>query len=167
MRFSSLNVARLTIPILSIALLCGPGGTGTSQATILADSTTSLPNVVVEAPKQVAKPQKPDRHAGAPSIVAYSTVSPRASSTAWECIGGCVTSFRSGDRPWVGCSVSGVTASSTCRNIGPDGRPYKTYNECMMGGQNAGWRTNEVSWYCNSLAFLVLQQPGVKVKIRV
>jgi hypothetical protein len=149
MRFSSLNVARLAIPILSIALLCGPGGTGTSQATILADSTTSLPNVVVEAPKQGARPQKPDQHAVAPS---HSAVSHRASSTAWECIGGCVSSFRSGDRPWVGCSLSGVTPSSTCRNIGPDGRPYKTYNACMLGGQSVGWRTNEVAWYCNSLA---------------
>jgi hypothetical protein len=152
MKASLRFAASLTVAISSISLPCGLIGTALSQTTTPAGASTSLPNVVVEAPKQAARPQKPERHAAVPSSVIHGTASPRASSTAWECIGGCVSSFRSGDRPWVGCSLSGVTPSSTCRNIGPDGRPYKTYNECMLGGQSVGWRTNEVAWYCNSLA---------------
>ena len=127
-------------------------------------ATTSLPSVVVEAPRQVARPQKPKQRA-----VAHSTVSPRTSpttptrsaslmsptaqlaklaSTTGSCVGGCVTSFRSGDAPWHGCSVSGGTLSSTCRNVAN----FKTYAECTEAGLITGWRTNEVSWYCSSLA---------------
>jgi hypothetical protein len=126
------------VAFLPIALLlCGLSGTAMS-ATPSAGATTSLPNVVVEAPKQVARPQKLKQRA-----VARSTVSPRTSPTATpsaspmspaaqlaklekttgSCVDGCVTSFRSGNRPWVGCSVSGWPASSsTCRNVGN----YKT-----------------------------------------
>ena len=166
MRFSSLFVASLAVAILSSALLlCGLSGTAISQtATPSGGATTSLPNVVVEAPKQVA-PQKPKQRA-----VARSTVSPRTSPTiptpsaspmspaaqlaklanaTGSCVGGCVTSFRSGNAPWIGCSGSGWPAlSSTCRNVGN----YKTYAECTEAGLITGWRGNEVSWYCSSLA---------------
>ncbi len=132
MRFSSLFVASLAVAILSIALLlCGLSGTAMSQtATPSGGATTSLPSVLVEAPKQRA--------------VARSTLSPRTSSTTptpsaspmspaaqlaklanatGSCVGGCVTSFRSGDAPWHGCSGSNWPAlSSTCRNVGN----YKT-----------------------------------------
>ena len=137
MRPSSLFVASLAVAILSIALLlCGLSGTAMSQtATPSGGATNSLPNVVIEAPKQVAMPQKPKQRA-----VARSTVSPRTSPTTptpsaspmspaaqlanatGSCVGGCVTSFRSGDAPWHGCSVSSGTLSSTCRNVGN----YKT-----------------------------------------
>jgi hypothetical protein len=165
-RFSSLFVASLAVAILSIALLlCGLSGTAMSQtATPSGGATTSLPNVVVEAPKQVARPQKPKQRAAA-----RSTVSPLASPTTptppaspmspaaqlaklvnatGSCVGGCVTSFRSGDAPWHGCSVSSGTLSSTCRNVGN----YKTYSECAEAGLITGWRVTEVSWYCSSLA---------------
>jgi len=156
MKFSSLFAASI-----AVALPCGLNGTAMSQT----DATTSLPGVVVEAPKQAARPQKP-QHA-----VAYSTVSPRTSPTTptpsasqmspaerelaklpnaitSSCVDGCVTSFRSGNRPWIGCSSSGGTFSTTCRNVGN----YKTHNECTTAGLATGWRSNEVYWYCTSLA---------------
>jgi hypothetical protein len=58
-----------------------------------------------------------------------------------------VTSFRSGNAPWNGCSVSGGGYSSTCRNT----RNYKTYSECREGGLILGWRNAEVAWNCTSL----------------
>jgi hypothetical protein len=167
MRFSSLFVAGLAVAILSIApLLCGLSGTAMSQtATPSGDATTPLPNIVVEAPKQAARPQKPK-----PRAVISSTESPRTSpitptpsvspmssaaqlaklaNATGSCVGGCVTSFRSGDAPWHGCSGSGWPAlSQTCRNVGN----YKTYAQCTEAGGVLGWRGNEVSWYCSSLA---------------
>ena len=158
MRFLSLFVA---------GLMCCLSGTAMSQTAIPSSggATNSLPNVVVEAPKQLARPQKPKQRE-----VARSTVSPRTSPTTptplaspmspaaelarlanatGSCVGGCVTSFRSGDAPWHGCSVSGWPAQSpTCRNVGN----YKTYAECTEAGLITGWRGNEVSWYCSSLA---------------
>jgi hypothetical protein len=124
-------------------------------------SATSLPNVIVEAPKQVTRPKH--------SAVARSTVSPQTSQTTQtpsapesvsaklaklanatgSCVGGCVTSFRYGDAPWHGCSGSGWPAlSPTCRNVGN----YKTYAECTEAGLITGWRANEIPWYCSSLA---------------
>jgi len=163
MRFSSLFVASPALAILS--LLCGLSGTAMSKtAPPSGGATTSLPSVVVEAPRQVARPQKPKQRA-----VAHSTVSPRTSPTTptpsaspmsptaqlaklasatGSCVGGCVTSFRSGDAPWHGCSVSGGTLSSTCRNVAN----FKTYAECTEAGRVLGWRGGEVSWYCSSLA---------------
>ena len=52
MRFSSLFVTKFTVAILSIApLLCGLSGPAMSRTATSSDATTSLPNVVVEAPK--------------------------------------------------------------------------------------------------------------------
>jgi hypothetical protein len=167
MKAAFLLVAGLAAAVLSIALLlCGLSGTAMSQtATASGGATTSLPNVVVEAPRQVARPQRPKQRA-----VARSTGSPRTSPTTptpsaspmspaaqlaklanatGSCVGGCVTSFRSGNAPWHGCSGSGWPAlSSTCRNVGN----YKTYAECTEAGLITGWRVTETSWYCSSLA---------------
>jgi hypothetical protein len=158
MRFSSLLVASPAVAILSIELLCGLSGTAMSQTA--RSSATSLPGVVVEAPKQVTRPKY--------SAVARSTVSRRTLQTTQtpsapesvsaklaklanatgSCVGGCVTSFRYGDAPWHGCSTSGWPAlSPTCRNVGN----YKTYAECTEAGLITGWRGNEVPWYCSSL----------------
>jgi len=130
MRCSSLFVA---------ALMCGLSGTAMSQADPPSGGVTPLPSVLVEAPRQVARPPKPE--------VARSTVSPHTSPTTptqsassmsptvklaklasatGSCVGGCVTSFRSGDAPWHGCSGSSGMYSPTCRNVGN----YKTYAEC-------------------------------------
>jgi hypothetical protein len=159
MRFSSPFVASPAVAILSIELLCGLSGTAMSQTAT--GSATSLPGVMVEAPKQVTRPKH--------SAVARSTVSRRTSQTTQtpsapesvsaklaklanatgSCVGGCVTSFRYGDAPWHGCSVSGWPAlSPTCRNVGN----YKTYAECTEAGLITGWRGNEIPWYCSSLA---------------
>jgi hypothetical protein len=153
MKASFLLVAGPAAAVLSIALLlCGLSGPAMSQnATPSGVATTPLPNVVVEAPKQVARPQQPK-----PGAVARSTVSRRTPPTGQlaklatgSCVGGCVTSFRTGNAPWVGCSTSGWPAySSTCRNVGN----WKTYAECTEAGQLTGNRISETSWYCSSLA---------------
>jgi hypothetical protein len=169
MRFSSLFVARPAIAILSIGLLlCGLGGTGMSQAaTPSGGATTLLPNVVVEAPRHVARSLKPAHHAVAHRAVSVrtsrtsSTVSTpsapptsiaaklaKLASATGSCVGGCVTSFKSGDAPWHGCSASAGTYSLTCRNVGN----YKTYAECQEAGLVLGWRSGEVAGYCTSLA---------------
>src|ERR1700752_771223 len=51
MRMSSSLVAPSAVVVLSTALLCGPSGTAMSQ--------TQLPSVTIEAPKQVARPNRP------------------------------------------------------------------------------------------------------------
>ena len=142
---------------LAVALPCG---TAMSQT----DATTSLPDVVVGAPKHVARPQRPEHRAVARNTVSART-SQAAPSASWmtpaerelarlpnaitsSCVDGCVTSFRTGDKPWIGCSWSSGMLSGTCRNVGH----YKTYNECATSGLAIGWRVNEVPWYCSSLA---------------
>jgi len=165
MRFSSLFVASPAVAILSVELLCGLSGTALSQTT--PGPATSLPGVVVEAPKQVTRPK---HH----SAVAHNTASRRISPTTQtlqttqtplapesvtaklarlekatgSCVGGCQTSFKYGNDPWHGCSGSSGMYSSTCRNVGN----YKTYDECKEAGLLTGWRNNDVSWYCTSLA---------------
>jgi hypothetical protein len=167
MKASSLLVVNSALAILSIAvLLCGLSGPAMSQtATPSGAPTTSLPNVVVEAPKQVARPPKPKPRAVARNIESARTspTTPSASPTsqtaqlaklekianaAGSCADGCVTSFRTANAPWRGCSVSGGMMSSTCRNVGN----YKTYAQCTDAGQVVGWRGPETSWYCSSLA---------------
>lgn len=163
MRFSSLFAANLAVATLSIALVCGPGAVTSRAATPSGGGTAALPNVVVEAPKHVTRAERPKTRA-----VARITVSPRTSTTATppastmsptaklekianisgSCADGCVTSFKTGDAPWHGCSISGATYSSTCRNVGH----YKTYAECTQAGLATGWRVTEVPWYCTSLA---------------
>ena len=160
MRISSRSVTSLALAFSSIGLLlCGLSG---AQAATTSDGgASSLPAVVVQAPKQSARPQKRE-----PRPIVRSTVSPRTSPTAaapstptvsaklarlasvtGSCVGGCATSFRSGNAPWHGCSTSGGMYSSTCRNT----RNYKTYAECTDGGLTLGWRNAEAAWGCSSL----------------
>ncbi|MEA2887709.1 MAG: hypothetical protein QOD11_2069 [Bradyrhizobium sp.] len=160
MRISPRFAASLAVAFSSIALLlCGLSG---SEAATTSDGgASSLPAVVVQAPKQSARPERRE-----PRPIARSTVSPRTSPTAaapstsplsaklarlasvtGSCVGGCATSFRSGNAPWHGCSVSGGMYSSTCRNT----RNYKTYAECTEGGLTLGWRNAEAAWGCSSL----------------
>jgi hypothetical protein len=164
-RFSSPFVARPDIATLSIALLlCGLGGTTLSHAATTSDGgAASLPGVVVDAP-QAARPHRPKQHA-----IARSTTSPRispastssisamspseqlatiAKTAGGSCADGCQSSFRTGNAPWHGCSISGGAYSFTCRNVGN----YKTYAECTQAGLILGGRAPEVAWYCTSLA---------------
>jgi hypothetical protein len=162
MRFSSIFTANLAVAILSIALsgLSGPVMSQTAKPT--GGANTSLPSVVVEAPKQVARPRMPKHHVAARSTVVLrtSTTTPTPSASpvlarlaqlanaTGSCAGGCVTSFRTGDAPWHGCSGSSGMLSQTCRNVGN----YKTYAECASAGLVTGWRLTEFTWYCSSLA---------------
>jgi hypothetical protein len=156
----SLFVVSPAVAILSIELSCGLSGPAMSQTST--GSAVSLPSVTVEAPRQVARPKR--------NAVARSTLSRRTSPTTQttsaasdsdsaklaklaritgSCVDGCVTSFRTGNSPWVGCSASAWPAlSSTCRNVAS----YKSYQECRESGMLIGWRVLEVSWYCSSLA---------------
>jgi hypothetical protein len=165
MRFWSLFGTNVTVVSTSIALiLCGLSGTAMSQTASPSGSAT-LPDIVVDAPKHVARSHKPTQHTVARSTVSHPTsLTAQAPSGAEEsvtaklaklerntgsCAGGCQSSFRSGNEPWHGCNGSSWPAlSPTCRNVGN----YKTYNECREAGLLTGWRVNEVPWYCSSLA---------------
>lgn len=165
MTFSSRFVARPAVAISSIALLlCALSGTAMSQPTPTAiGADTQLPGVTVDAPRQVAGPHRPAHHATARGTAsraspAISTASPAPSSDVAKlaklaaatssCAGGCQSSFKTGDKPWVGCNASGGVYSFTCRNVGN----YKTYDECKEAGRITGWRSGETSAYCSSLA---------------
>jgi hypothetical protein len=131
-------VLNKVVATTSIAvLLCGPGVANSNAATPSGDRSTSLPNISVDAPRQVGTQRPSKRAAVHPGPAARSsTITP-------------TSSFRSGDQPWVGCSVSGQYAySTTCRNTAH----FKNYNECLEAGLKAGWRNVEMSWYCHSLA---------------
>jgi len=161
MRLSSSFVAPSAVAILSTALLCGPSGTAISQTAT--GSATPLPSITVEAPRQVARPQRPARGANTvtsrpipratqePAPAKGSVMAKLAAleKTSSNCTDGCQTSFKYGNQPWNGCSVSGgdFTLSTTCRNA----RNYKTYSECQDTGMFLGWKNHEVWWYCSSL----------------
>lgn len=144
MKGSSFFVTNLAAAVLSISpLLCGSGGLAWSQP-------SPLPNISVEAPRHVGLQRRSKQHAAAHGTASSS---PHAAATSVFCIGGCMTSMKSGDRPWIGCSWSaGASAYTGCRNIGPGGVPFKSYNQCTETGLNNGWRSGEVSAYCTSLA---------------
>jgi len=162
MGFSSRFVLNPVVAIVSIALC----GISTAMSQTATPGAAPLPDIVVDAPKHVARSHRPTQHAVARSIVSRPTsVTAQAPSGAAEesvsaklaklerntgsCAGGCQSSFRSGNEPWHGCNGSSWPAlSPTCRNIGN----YKTYNECREAGLLTGWRVNEVPWYCSSLA---------------
>jgi hypothetical protein len=166
MRISSSLVAPSTLAILSIMLLSGTAAAQTA-------TTSQLPGITVVAPKQVARPvARPQRQAPpvantvavrptspAPQTPPTSAQKPASGSvmariaalekTSSNCTDGCQTSFKYGNQPWNGCSVSSgdFTLSTTCRN----GRNYKTYQECRETGMFLAWRQYEVWWYCSSL----------------
>jgi hypothetical protein len=70
----------------------------------------------------------------------------RASS----CNGGCETSFKTGNAPWIGCSESagrlGVF-SATCR----DTLTYKDYADCVETKWFLAWDQQRIRWVCSSL----------------
>ena len=168
---SSRLVARSAVAVLSAAMLCSLSGTAMSQ------TSTQLPNVTVEAPKQAARPYRPAPRLERPARVANRVISrptpqapPAAATnqkpapakgsimaqlaalerTSSNCTDGCQTSFRYGNQPWNGCSSTGFIGdvfSPTCRNV----RNFKTYVECSENGLLLGWRSNETRWYCSSL----------------
>ena len=167
---SSGFVAPSVIAILSTALLSSLSGTAMSQTAT--GSGTQLPNVTVEAPRQVARPQRPEVtpqgsgrvvHRGRTSRAtrtATGTPSYAAGSVMWKlaklereassCNDGCESSFRHGKDPWVGCSESAgylSVFSATCT----DTLTHKSYVDCMETKTFLGWERNRAWWYCNSL----------------
>ena len=160
MRSSSL-FAPSAIAILSISLLCSLSGTAVSQTAT--GSAAPLPSITVDAPRQVARPHKPTHHVAirstgyrtspATSTAVAAPMSDAARLAKLEretssCAGGCQSSFKTGNQPWVGCNASGGVYSFTCRNVGN----FKTYDECKEAGRVTGWRSGETSAYCSSLA---------------
>jgi len=71
--------------------------------------------------------------------------------SASSCNGGCETSYRVGNAPWVGCSHSSEiyigNFSSTCR----DTLSYNTYAQCVDTKALLGATPRESRWICSSL----------------
>jgi len=162
MSSSSRFVAPSAIAILSTALLCSLSATAMSQPE--PGGATPLPGITVVAPKQVAKPRqaaRPSRAEVASRPAAATDQTPANGSVmariaafekvASSCNGGCETSVRTGNAPWVGCSETGgpegSNFSSTCR----DTLSYKTYLECRETKMFLGSDQKKAWWLCSSL----------------
>jgi hypothetical protein len=170
MRLPSSFAAPSAVAILSTALLCGPSGTAVSQTA--SGSTAPLPSITVDAPKQAARPLRPKHEANTvasrrtsptaqpPSSISHVASGPPGSvlgrlakleKSSSSCNGGCETSFKTGNAPWVGCSYSGgwwSTFSSTCT----DTLTYTSYANCLETKQFLGWEHYKARWICNGLA---------------
>jgi hypothetical protein len=160
MASSSRVVARPAVALPSLALLlCCLNGPAMSQPT----PADQLPGVTVDAPRQMARPHRPAHHVAvrgntsrASSAVATAPAAPmsdtaklaRLERETGSCAGGCQSSFKTGNQPWVGCNATGGVYSATCRNVGN----YKSYDECKEAGRVTGWRSGETSAYCSSVA---------------
>ena len=82
--------------------------------------------------------------------IAILSIAPANAEATRVTTGATASSFRSGNAPWVGCSVAGGwNFSSTCRNLAN----FKTYNECTASASKVGGRSLESWWYCSSLGF--------------
>ena len=131
---------------------------GRSQPTT--DSTPSLPSITVE---RVARPpHKPTQVANLTRPVSFSVLISTAlpdsiqgklatlEKASSSCNGGCETSFKSGNAPWVGCSQTGpefTNLSATCT----DTLTYKDYADCHDTKSFLGWDKNKIWWHCTSL----------------
>ena len=152
------------VATLSTVLLCSSAAM--SQPT----PTSSLPAVSVEAPK--ARPNVVVPRQGPTTVTSHRRTSgsslaqnpvfgpdtalgklARLERSASSCNGGCETSFRVGNAPWVGCSFSGGSEpltshfSSTCR----DTLTYNTYAQCVETKGFLGATSRESRWLCTSL----------------
>jgi hypothetical protein len=168
MRFSSLLSPAVASTSIAL-LLCGQSGTAISQT---ATGSAPLPSITVDAPKQVARPRRPEHVANtvssrrtSPTVQASSSVSHvpsgppgsvlgrlgKLEKSASSCNGGCETSFKTGNAPWVGCSYSGgwwSTFSTTCT----DTLTYTNYSNCLETKLFLGWEHYKARWICNGLA---------------
>jgi hypothetical protein len=151
------------VATLSTVLLCSTSGTAMSQPT----PNSSLPAVTVEAPK--ARPTVVRRQ-GPTTVTSHRTTSSSTAQTpvfapntplgrlaklersASSCNGGCETSYRVGNAPWVGCSYGAGEPqtnnfSPTCR----DTLTYNTYAQCIDTKTFLGSTSKEARWICSSL----------------
>lgn len=167
MRISSSLVVPSTIAILSTALLCAP-----ASSQIPNGSAATLPPITVDAPKPMARPHVSDRGANTTAprrttpttrtvtarTPSYAPGSPMArlaglEKVASSCNGGCASSFRHGNEPWIGCSESGGNVnygpfSPTCR----DTITHASYENCVETKVFLGENRNRAHWFCSSLA---------------
>jgi len=166
MRLSSSFVAPSFVAVVSTILLCGPAISQTATG-----PATSLPSVTVDAPKPAAKPNAPEQRANSggsrrtlstgPSTAQTPSVAPNSvqgriaklEREASSCNGGCQTSFKTGNAPWVGCSFGAGEAAG----VGPysltctDTLNYTTYMDCTTTKTFLGWGAREARWHCTSL----------------
>ena len=165
MRMSSNFLAPSAVAILSTALLCAPSDTAKSQ--------TQLPSVTIEAPRQVARPQRPEvtpqgsgravhragrtsrstqTGTGTPSAAQGPVMAKlaRLEREASSCNDGCESSFKRGKDPWVGCSESAgyySVFSATCK----DTLTHRDYVQCVETKMFLGWDRQRSWWYCTGM----------------
>ncbi len=159
------------IAILSISLLCSLSGTAVSQTAT--GSAAPLPSITVDAPKQVARPNRPvatprgsgrvghragltsrftQTATGTPSAARGPVMAKlaRLEREASSCNDGCESSFKRGKEPWVGCSESGgysSTFSATCK----DTLTHRDYVQCVETKMFLGWNHQRSWWYCTGM----------------
>ena len=129
---------------LAVAPLCGLSGTAMAQtATPSGGPATSLPNVVVEAPKQVARPQKPG-----PRAVAHSAAPPRTSIAS------------ASDAPVYGRDTLATTTGNCSTTTWPTVSPVqctkpvaRNYVECTEMVAKNGSRPSDAWWWCSNQGF--------------
>jgi hypothetical protein len=172
MRLSLGFAVSSAVAILSTALL-----SGSAVSQISTGTSPSLPSVTIDAPKQMARPHAQVARPLAPNPLANTRVSRQSSSTgssttqmpsaapnsvreritkleraASSCNGGCETSFRVGNAPWVGCSWSGETYGVGAFSVScTDTLSYKTYLACTDTKAFLGATQKEARWICSSL----------------
>jgi hypothetical protein len=163
MRSSLGFVVPSVVATLSAVLLCST--TAMSQPT----PSSSLPAVSVEAPK--ARPTVVVPRQGPTTVTSHHRTSGSSSaqnpkfapgSALWRlaklerearsCNGGCETSFRVGNAPWVGCSLAaGGYDSSNFSPTCTDTLSYNTYAQCVETKAFLGAQPREARWICTSL----------------
>jgi hypothetical protein len=171
MRMSSSLVAPSAVAILSTALLCSLTGAAMSQTT----PNSTLPSITVEAPKQTARPQRPEVTSQGSGRVVHRGRTSRSAQTATgtpsaapaargpvmaklarlereasSCNDGCESSFRRGKDPWVGCSESAgyySVFSATCK----DTLTHRDYAQCVETKMFLGWDRQRSWWYCTGM----------------
>ena len=155
MRLSSSVVAPSAAAVLATVLMCGPAS---SQPTT--EPVPSLPGISVE--RVARQPHKPTQVENLTRPVSFVVLAPTAlpdsiqgklatlEKASSSCNGGCETSFKSGNAPWVGCSQTGpesTNLSATCT----DTLSYKSYADCHDTKALLGWDRKAVWWQCSSL----------------
>ncbi|CCE02980.1 hypothetical protein [Bradyrhizobium sp. STM 3809] len=167
MRLSRRFIASSAIAVLATVALGEP-----AVSQITPGPAISIPSVTVDAPKQVARPQR--SKPGTDGAVARRRASPAAQSassgarpaafapdsiqgriarlerSASSCNGGCETSFRVGNQPWIGCSLSGAEVTPFDGKCS-DTLTYRHYADCQETKALLGWERNKIWWHCSSL----------------
>jgi hypothetical protein len=134
MKFSSLFFA---------SLMCALSNTAMSQTEPPAGGASSLPGVVVGAPRQLAKPQKPTVR-----VVAHNTVSRQTSIAS------------ASDAPVYGRDTLATTTGNCSTTTWPTVSPVQctkpfahNYVECTEMVAKNGSRPSDAWWWCSNQGF--------------